>query len=88
MPVDMDREDVLKLRYAALPDDGVIYGTMYGMDHHKDEIMGIPKRDLFVAQQSQDSLIYIWGMPGPDYNRYFFKDYGKTWAFSMEDFTD
>ena len=27
----------------------------------------------------------MWGWPGPDYNIYYFKDYGYTWAFDREE---
>lgn len=30
-------------------------------------------------------FIYMWGWPGPDYNTYYFCDYGKTWAFTREE---
>ena len=32
-----------------------------------------------------NSFIYIWGWPGPDYNLYTIKTYGKGWAFSEEE---
>ena len=85
--ISKNREDVLKLRFAALPDDGAIYVTMYGYDHHKDKIIDISKRWLHESRQG-DCLIFVYAMPGPEYNLYYFKDYGKTWAFSMEDFAD
>lgn len=79
------RPDAVRLRFYATPDDTRIYITMYGMGYWKDEIIDVPKSCLDYFE-SKDSFAYVWGMPGPDYNRYFFKDYGNTWAFSREDF--
>jgi hypothetical protein len=32
------------------------------------------------------AIFFVWGWPGPDTTVLFLKDYGKTWAFDMEDF--
>lgn len=32
-----------------------------------------------------NSFVYVWGYPGPDYNLYTIKTYGKGWAFSKEE---
>ena len=33
-----------------------------------------------------DSFIYVWGWPGPDWTEYRFEDFGITWGFSKKDF--
>ena len=85
--ISKNQEDVLKLRFAALPDDGVLYVTMYGLDISKDDVLPITKKGLDLSKD-WNSFIFIWGMPGPDYNRYYFKDYGRTWVFDLEDFCE
>lgn len=65
-----------------------IYGFMYGEPYltgkQKDKIIEIEKKDCSLSED-EDSLIFIWGWPGPDYNIYYFGDYGRTWAFSEEE---
>ena len=60
-----------------------VYATMYGGVYTSDEIMML---QIFQLTKDKDGFYYRWGGPGPDINRYLFKDYGKTWAFRMEDF--
>lgn len=33
----------------------------------------------------QTGFFYVWGMPGPDYNKYTKETYGKGWAFTEEE---
>ena len=73
----------VKALFESLPDDSTIYGTMYGQ--RNDKIVEF-KKTYVEYESGDDSFIYIWGWPGPDYNVYRFADYGKTWAFSMNDF--
>ena len=64
------------------------YGTMYGGPygkHELDKIIEINKKDVKFCQNA-DAFYYIWGWPGPDANLYYFKDYGRTWTFNMNDF--
>ena len=72
------------------------YGTMYGQDivhiggingrySELDRVIEISKSKLELTKNN-DGFIFIWGMPGPDYNIYWFKDYGITWAFELKDF--
>lgn len=68
-----------------------IYAYMYCSSHQgMGDIIQIPKKDLEFFDSKKlrkynPYLIYIWGWPGPDYNIYYFQDYGKTWAFSKEE---
>lgn len=58
------------------------YGRLYGPN---DKIIEIDKR-LLHLNGTGDSFYYVWHWPGPDVTIYKFSDYGKTWAFSLEDF--
>ena len=72
---------------------GRMYGNEYILTNDKngktvkmlDEIIRIDKKELKIGING-DCFIYRWGWPGPDINLYYFKDYGKTWAFNMKDF--
>lgn len=75
----------------ANPKIKAIYGYMYGHPFIstsdgmvKDKIIKIKKSDLIISSKRQ-TLFYVWGYPGPDYNAYKFSDYGKTWAFTREE---
>lgn len=35
--------------------------------------------------KDEEGFIYIWGWPGPDYNFYTRKTYGKGWAFTKQE---
>lgn len=75
-------------RYKFYSNDTKFYGTMYGGVygvHEWDKIIEIDKKDIKFCQNA-DAFYYIWGWPGPDANLYYFKDYGKTWAFNIKDF--
>lgn len=87
--------------YYALEKVDGIYGYMYGVPCFMecnlrtgeetvkpDKLMHIEKSSLeLVTHESGYPLgfLYIWGYPGPDYNKYMFRDYGITWAFSEKD---
>jgi len=68
------------------------YGRMYG--RVEDKILNMcvnskpPLGINFNKIGDYEYFSYIWGWPGPDYNNYFFRDYGKTWAFTMSDFKE
>ena len=71
------------------------FGRMYGTSNKTDKIINMHVHegdDLFGLDFTQVEgwkyFTYIWGWPGPDYNNYYFIDYGRTWAFSMEDFKE
>lgn len=72
------------LSYDTLPD--IIWGEMYGRKRTDPNavILEIKKHELQKTKKD-DSIIYIWGWPGPDANIYQFSDYGETWAFTKEE---
>lgn len=72
------------LSYDTLPD--VIWGEMYGRKCTDPNavILEIKKHEL-QRTKKDDSVIYIWGWPGPDGNIYNYSDYGETWAFTPEE---
>ena len=62
-----------------------IYAFMYGFrEDDPSHIIDIDVKELHFSPTDR-SMIYIWGGPGPDYNRYRFNDYGETWAYSKEE---
>lgn len=76
----IDKNEIRKNFYSSLTR---FYGTMYG--NKWDEIIEINKKEIKFCK-NEDAFYYVWGWPGPDVNIYYFKDYGITWAFNMEDF--
>ena len=72
------------LSYDNLPD--TIWGEMYGRPCTDSDaiIIDIEKKSLH-RTVNDDSVIYIWGWPGPDGNIYNYSDYGETWAFTPEE---
>lgn len=79
------------LCYDNLPD--VIWGEMYGRDHlqYPNE-PSLQYIEIYKSQlnrsKKDDCVLYEWswpGRPGSNYNIYFFKNYGKTWAFTKEE---
>ena len=81
----MDKEIVKRM----LKDAKGIYGSMYGdtyIDFHsyykRDKIIFIEKQCLDIGE---NCLTFVWGMPGPDVNYYYYDKYGKTWAFNQCD---
>lgn len=62
------------------------YGTMYGQPYNDGiQIIHIEPNE---AKLDGIGLYYEWGWPGPDFNRYFLHDYGKTWALTKEEITE
>ena len=61
---------------------GTMYGGEYGSSEPNSELVHITSSEV---SKTDGSLIYVWGMPGPDYNRYKPEDYGKTWALTKEE---
>ena len=74
----------MTLSYDTLPD--VIWGEMYGRKRTDPNaiIIDIKKSELYKTK-NDDSVMFIWGWPGPDANIYEFSDYGETWAFTKEE---
>ena len=76
--------------------NGVVsfYGFMYGSPKVKIITIDgeIEENDQIIDMQTSEDCIsksgnyflYVWSFP--DSNMYFFEDYGKTWAFCIEDF--
>lgn len=73
--------------FSKLKDDDKIWATMYGENLEKTDaevcILQIPKKNL--ERWSDKAMYYIWGLPGPDFNIYYFEDYGKSWALTKEE---
>ena len=83
------RPDVAQLRFCALPGHATLYLTIWGRKFSIDEIIEVERNSLaYDVESGDDCFFYVWGMPGPSYNIYRFKDYGKTWAFCREDFIE
>lgn len=81
----MTNNEVRKLFYSpSTKFYGTMYGGIYGI-HEWDKIIEIEKKDIKICVDI-DAFYYIWGWPGPDANFYYFKDYGRTWAFDINDF--
>lgn len=66
--------------------DGIIYGYMYASPWRKqNERSEIIKMHIQKERVHDDGFFHVWGWPGPDYDEYYFSDYGVTWAFSPEE---
>ena len=66
-----------------------IYSLMYSPQRVywtdlQDQIVEIETSELEWSKD-HNTFFYIWGWPGPDYNRYTFDTYGKGWAFTKEE---
>lgn len=71
-------------------DDKPFYGYMYGYPSGRpfaDDLIGIRKGEveLITTRTGERGFLYVWGWPGPDCNFYNIADYGKTWAFSIDE---
>ena len=74
----------MKLTFENLPD--TIWGEMYGRPcSDPDAIIIDIKKESLHKTANDDSVIYIWGWPGPDANIYRYSDYGRTWAYTPEE---
>ena len=77
-----------EIRYKFYSPSSKFYGTMYGGPYGKskfDTIEEINKKYIKFCK-NEDAFYFVWGWPGPDINFYYFKDYGITWAFDVNDF--
>lgn len=57
-----------------------------GIEYHDrpDRLIFIKKNEIRLVEEDQTKehgFLYRWGFPGPDWNFYKIKDYGRTWAF-------
>lgn len=76
--------EVIMGKYTIKNHDG-IYADMYGrVVKDVSDIIFIKKEELKTTVQN-DAFWFRWGWPGPDINFYYFKDYGKTWAWTKEE---
>lgn len=80
----MTNQQILYKYYS--PSTTEIIGEMYGgrKSAQQQTFISINKKSLILTKDG-DAFYYIWGWPGPDSNRYDFKDYGDTWAFTREE---
>ena len=92
----MNKEKILELYND--PSINAIYGFMFGRPFlhsvtpqggfwKRDKVIKISKESLKLSK-NEDAFFYIWGWPGPDYNKYCFDDYGKTWVFADKELID
>lgn len=83
--ISIGNEARARFKDIALENDGriTIFIRKYGKTD--DEII---ERTVSINHMLDDEsgFIYIFGVPGPDYNYYSFSAYGLTWALSIEDF--
>ena len=55
--------------------------TMYGKPG--DKTIKVSPKTLTLGS---DKFIFQWGFPGPDFNVYYYDDYGRTRAFKENEF--
>lgn len=68
-----------------------IWATMYGgpLNEKINQLIQIKITD---CKYYEDQLgegptcLYLWGWPGPDYNLYYWHDFGKTQTYELEQF--
>ena len=78
----MTREEILNWWFT--PD---LNANPYIYAKEEDGIYGIHKIGLMLTR-SKDAFAYIIQYPGPICDVYKFEDYGKTWAFTVEELKD
>ena len=72
------------------PNGKPIYGYMYGYpvkNPSRVDLVEFSKDEVVLTKNTfgEIGFSYVWGWPGPSSNFYKFCDYGKTWAFSVEE---
>ena len=80
-----------KFREKAMHNDGKVefYGLLYGRDFvNLKSGNKIYKREInmLCVRDDNSGFEYILSVPGPDCVSYDFADYGRSWAFSIDDF--
>lgn len=75
----MDKEKILEWWYT--PNANI---NPYIYIKEKDGIYEIYKNELSITR-NKDAFAYIKEYPGPICDIYRFEDYGKTWAFTVEE---
>lgn len=73
------KHDEMKLRLVNMNRDDKVYCLMMG-----DRLRGygVKKGDIYIGRYG---FVFVYGGPGPDAERYFYDDYGKTWAFAKNE---
>lgn len=72
----MTREEIL----TRLHDPATTY--IYGRASYRGNKVTRILRDRLEIGKDGESLIHVFGCPGPDYDLYEFSDYGTTWGFT------
>lgn len=75
--------------YNSVMSHDVIYSLLFSPsrtqeDPIENQIIDIETSALQWAK-NYESFFYVWGYPGPDYNHYTKRTYGKGWAFTKEE---
>lgn len=85
--MEKNSDEIKQLFLERASDDGSVrvFIYKYGDPAQCEEIL---EKTVYVKNISEDgkSFNFYFGFPGPDYNTYFFSDFGKTWALTLEDF--
>lgn len=68
-----------------------MWATMYGgpPDEKINQLFQIKIADCKYYDDwygKGSTYLYLWGWPGPDYNLYHWRDFGKTWAYELKQF--
>lgn len=69
-----------------------IFSLMYSPNRFYDtslekQIVKIEVSNLEWSE-NQETFIYVWGWPGPDFNLYTRETYGKGWAYTKKEIID
>lgn len=78
--------------YNSVMSHKTIFTLMYSPYREKEltleeQIVDIDTDELRWADD-KSCFFYIWGWPGPDFNKYTPDTYGKGWAFTKEEIFD
>ena len=86
---DIKEEDNETALYTVVNRYDKIYSLMYSptrtpFNSIEEQIIDIDTQKLDWSKD-HEQFIYVWGWPGPDYNIYSWRTYGKGWAFTKEE---
>lgn len=75
--------------YSEVMSHDIIYSLMYSPTRDDwrpldEQIIQIETSKLQWSKDKNE-FFYIWGYPGPDYNAYSERTYGKGWAFTRHE---
>lgn len=62
----------------------LMYPTRVDFCSLEDQLIEIATDGIDWAKD-KSCFFYVWGWPGPDYNKYTVENYGKNWAFTKEE---